>query len=276
MSRARTRIWELLEKAKKNDKPSRMVDGVLVVAIITSIISMVLSTEHAIYGLAPWLFDGIEQVVLVMFAVEYILRVWGSPTDKKFKGAILGRIRYMLTPLAVIDLLVILPLFLPFLGTHLQVLRIFRLVQLIRILKLGRYSESLQNIRRVIKKHWDEMVATVFVGFLLLVFVSTVIYFLESRVQPEAFGSIPKAMWWGIVTLTTVGYGDIAPLTPLGKVFGGLAALFGVSMFVMPAAILAAGFIDELEAKKDKRLCRSCMKEAVPKKKRRVTKIIKG
>ncbi|MBU0660740.1 ion transporter [Patescibacteria group bacterium] len=259
----RKRIWLILQKAEEGDRASQIMDLFLIVTIIVSISAMILGTDAGIYAKHRQFFDYIEWVALFIFSAEYLFRLWSCTAKEEFRRPIIGRLRYVFTPLALIDLLVILPIFTPMFFIDLRVFRLFRFVELLRILKLGRYSESWGLIFRVVKKKKEEIFTTAFVGFVLLLIVSTIIYFLESHIQPEAFGSIPKAMWWGIVTLTTVGYGDVAPITAAGKLFGGITALFGVGMYVLPAAILASGFHEEIrerQKKEDKETCPHCGK----------------
>ena len=168
----------------------------------------------------------------------------------RFRGIILGRLRFAVTPLAVIDLLAVLPFWLPVLGVDLRALRGVRLFRLFRILKIARYSRALQTFGRVFRRKAEELVLTfAFVGFLLLI-ASLLLYYVEHDAQPETFSSVPAAMWWGIVTLTTVGYGDVYPVTVAGRLLGGVFALSAVLLIAMPTAILGAGFVEELDARK--------------------------
>ena len=162
-----------------------------------------------------------------------------------------GRIRFSLTPLALVDLFAFLPFYIPFLiPVDLRFIRILRLFRLIRVFKLGRYSEAMKIFDRVIKRTWEELMLALSILFIVLVIFSSLMYYAEYLVQPDKFGSIPQSMWWAIVTLATVGYGDAYPVTVLGKIIGGMAVITGIAIFALPTAILSAGFIEEIQERK--------------------------
>ena len=174
----------------------------------------------------------------------------------------LGRIRFALQPLQIIDLLAILPFYLPFIGIDLRFLRAVQLFRLFRLLKMGRYSQSLTTLTNVIKSKKEELSITLFAGFILLIIASSLIYLVENEAQPEAFHSIPNSMWWGVVTLTTVGYGDVYPKTALGKIIGACIALLGIGLFALPAGIIASGFASEIQKKETEiKVCPHCGKK---------------
>lgn len=156
----------------------------------------------------------------------------------------------MLTPLAMIDLFAILPFYLPMIiPLDLRFIRAVRLFRLFRLFKIGRYSKALSLLKKVLKDKKEELILIIFVVFLLLIIFSSLMYFIEKEAQPEAFSSIPEAMWWGIITLTTVGYGDVYPITPLGKILGALIAFLGIGMFALPAGILGSGLVEVVRKK---------------------------
>jgi len=150
--------------------------------------------------------------------------------------------------MALVDLLAILPFYLPMLlPIDLRFLRALRLMRLFRLLKMGRYVKSLRLMRHVLARRKEELLITLFSVLLLLVLSSSLMYFIEREAQPDKFASIPAAMWWGIATLTTIGYGDMYPVTALGKILGGFIALLGIGLFALPAGILASGFAAEIQ-----------------------------
>lgn len=173
-------------------------------------------------------FRTIELVSVTIFAIEYLLRLWSA--DERIKTA--------LRPLMLVDLLVLIPSFM----VGFFDLRFARSFRLIRMLKLTRHSKALELVAEVLKRKKDELMSTAFVALLLLTVSSSLIYFAEHPHQPEAFSSIPAAMWWGVATLTTVGYGDVTPITTAGKIIGTFVAFIGIGLFAMPAGILASGF----------------------------------
>jgi len=223
----------------------RVVNAVLVVLIIANGIAFAADTDESIaarYGPALEAFNAFSVIV---FTVEYVLRLWSCveiPLLKRLPHW-RARLKFALRPMMIIDLLAFLPWYvqrlLPF---DLRILRVFRLF---RLLKLVRYSPALQSLKRVVVHEYRALLGALLVMMVLLLFSATVLYFLERDAQPDKFGSIPAAAWWAIATLTTVGYGDVVPVTPLGRMFGGVVMLFGLGMFALPIAIIATGFSQE-------------------------------
>ena len=168
-------------------------------------------------------FKVFEWFSMAVFSIEYGLRVWTCTVKPEFSSPIRGRIRYMLTPSAIIDLVVVIPFYLPFFfDMDLRFLRVLRLLRLFALFKMARYSQSLHLFKTVLRDTKEELLIVVAATMGLLIFASGVIYFIENKAQPEAFSSIPAAMWWAVSTMTTVGYGDVYPITNLGKIFLGV------------------------------------------------------
>jgi voltage-gated potassium channel len=209
------------------------------------------------------LFKAFDVFSVFVFTVEYLLRLWTCTTDKKFRGPVKGRFRFAVTPFALVDLMAILPFYAPmFLPLDLRFIRALRLFRLLRILKMGRYSESLRTLGNVLKEEKEALLITVFAVLILLVVASSLMYFVENAAQPKAFSSIPAAMWWGVATLTTVGYGDMYPITPLGRFFGAIIAILGIGAIAIPAGILTTGFAKEIQKRHGKRgMCPYCGKD---------------
>ena len=176
-----------------------------------------------------------------MFAVEYFVRLWAITANPRFSRPVTGRIRFVLTPLAIIDLIAILPLFLPPMGVDARFVRVIRVLRIFRVLKLVRYFRALRLLGQVIAERKEELVSIFLVLLILLALSSSLMYFVEHEEQPEVFPSIPATMWWSIVTLTTVGYGDAYPITALGQTIAAVIAIMGIGMFALPAGILGAG-----------------------------------
>lgn len=248
----RKRMAELLEQGYHTDRPSRILNLLLIVLISLNVIAIFLETVdsiHAQYEQAFWYF---EIFSVAIFTVEYLARVWSSidleeATDS---SPIRGRIKYVLTPLALVDLIAILPFYL---SLYLSIdLRFLRVLRLLRLFKLTRYSPALGALLDVIRKESDALLAAFVVLLMMLVIAAGGIYLLENELQPETFGSMPNSMWWAIVTLTTVGYGDVVPITTMGKMFGGFIGLLGIGMIALPAAIMASGFAENIHGRKQK------------------------
>jgi voltage-gated potassium channel len=244
---SKRRIYEIMEIAKENDGASRAFNIFMMSLITLSIGAVILETVKSVESQFVHFFRIFDQISLVLFSAEYLLRLWSATSNPRFAHPVWGRVRYIFTPLALIDLIAILPFYLPFfLPFDLRVMRAFRLFRLLRVLKLTRYSESMRVLGNVVRAKREELFICIFIGLVFLVIASSLMYFIEHEVQPDRFPNIPAAMWWGVVTLTTVGYGDVYPITPLGRIIGGMVAVLGIGMFALPAGILASGFADEI------------------------------
>lgn len=247
----RRRVHEVLRVGSKS-AVARTVNTSIVVLILLNVLAIILETVQSLrlaYG--TW-FDAFEILSVAVFTAEYLARLWVVPEDPTFRGAVRGRLRWMGTPLAIVDLLAVLPFFLPMVvGLDLRFLRVLRLFRLVRVLKLARYSKAIQSMGRVFRSKRQHLLMTLFLVGVLLVLASSLMYLAEHEAQPEAFSSIPDTLWWAVITLTTVGYGDVVPVTPLGRVLGAVIALLGVGMIALPAGILGSGFIEELQREHD-------------------------
>lgn len=192
--------------------------------------------------------DRFETFSVVVFSIEYLARILFATREAGYAQPILGRIRYALRPMMLLDLLVLLPVWLPFVANvDLRTLRVLRMFRVFRVLKLGRYSSSMQVLGLAVRSRRGELLVAVFTVTMMLLVASSLMYSIENEAQPDKFSSIPAAMWWAIATFTTVGYGDVTPITPLGKLLGGLSAMLGIGLFALPAGILASAFSESLK-----------------------------
>ena len=259
--KTKKRLHEILDLARAGDRASRAFDVFIISLIVLNVLAFVLQSVQSIDRLCPRFFYAFEVISVLIFTVEYVLRVWSCTLSPKYAHALKGRLRFMVTPLAVVDLLAVLPFYLPFLGLDLRFIRVIRLFRLFRVAKLGRYSQALQAFGRVLSAKRGELVVTLFILVLLLLFASSLVYYAERDTQPHVFSSIPAAMWWAVCTLTTVGYGDVYPLTALGKIAASVVAVLGIGLFALPAGILGSGFVEEIQNRKRKRVCPHCGRE---------------
>lgn len=255
------RIFEIIEVASEGDLPSKIFDIFIIILISLNIIAVVLESIKELSYRYESIFWAFETLSVIIFTIEYILRLWTCDIDKKFRG-ITGRIKYAIVPLAIIDLIAILPFYIPMVvRLDLRFMRAIRLLRLLRVLKMGRYSESLKILGNVVRTKKEELIMTTFIILIILTISSSLMYLAENDVQPEVFPNIPSAMWWGIITLTTVGYGDTYPITPVGKLLGAIIAILGIGVFALPAGILCAGFMEEIQKKREKKsFCPYCGK----------------
>lgn len=243
------KIYNLLRVSKDPGDVSWYFDLFIITLIVLNVLAILLESVEPLRREYAQGFKLFEIFSVIVFSLEYVLRVWTSNFIPKFSKFITGNIRYVFTPLALIDLLAILPFYLPFFGIDLRLLRMLRIFRIFRLFKIARYVEALTFITRVFRKKREELVISLIFTLFLLIVTSTMMYYVENEVQPDNFSSIPETMWWGIATLTTVGYGDVYPLTSLGKFFGGFIAIIGIGLFALPTGILASGFSEEIARK---------------------------
>ncbi len=258
----RRRTYEIVTVAQPGDLPSRVFDVLLVLLIMLNVLAVNLETVESVAARWARPLFWFEIFSVMVFTLEYVLRIWSCVENPAYAGVRFGRLRFAAGPMLIIDLLAILPFYLPMVVTlDLRFLRALRLIRILRLFKLGRYSQALQTIGRVVSAKKEELLTTAFVVFILLLVASAGFYYAEHESQPEAIPSIPAALWWGVVTLSTVGYGDIVPVTFAGKLLGAAVALLGIGMFALPTGILGAAFVEELRkrrVKEDTRQCPHC------------------
>jgi voltage-gated potassium channel len=254
-----------MEKAKIGDIPSFVFDWSLVILISLNVLSVILESFSNLKLRYEGLFAAFEFISVLIFTIEYLLRIWTSNLKYPRRNRIFSVLAFMLSGMAFIDLLSILPFYIPIATSiDLRVLRVLRLTRILRILKIGRYSASMALIGRVLKRSKADLIVTLFVTFLLLLLASSLMYYIENPVQPDKFPNIVASAWWTIVTLTTVGYGDVYPVTVLGKVLGGVSALLGISLVALPTGIISSGFMEEIRLKNqatkknENKLCPHC------------------
>ena len=249
--RVRRRTYEVLEKAAEGDRLSQAVDVTIIAVIVANMAAVVLESFEGLHaGYAAWFF-ALELVSVALFTVELALRLWTCDLlrpGRSWPGAV---IRFLVSPIGLIDLLAILPFYLPFLiPVDLRVVRILRLVRFLRLLKLTRYTRSVSTMAAVVRERRHELLVAVFLTSLLLVVASTLMYYLESKVQPEEFPNIVASLWWAVATLTTIGYGDVFPVTGLGRLLSGIIAVLGIGLVALPTAIISSGFVEALARNK--------------------------
>ena len=237
----KNKIWNLIEYHDDDHGLSKFVNYFLLTLIIITLITLILETEKNLTDNYYNVFYLIETTIIIVFSIEYILRLITCTSSKRFSGKY-GRIKFIFSTMGLIDLLAILPFYLTFLSSNLLFLRILRIIRILRLFKTFHYFKSLDKILMIFEKRKDDLIASLMILISLLTITSVGIYFAENEAQPEKFSSILSSMWWSVATLTTVGYGDIYPITTIGKFLGSLSAIFGVCLFAIPTAILASGF----------------------------------
>ena len=246
------KLFELVDSTYDDQDATRFLNLGMLILISLNVIAAMLETEGPLYSRYKIFFDIFEALSVTIFTLEYVVRIWTCTEYPEYSNPVTGRLRFALSPFMLIDLASFLPFYIPIWGLDLRMIRVIRLFRLFRVMKMGRYSRSLSTIQKVLRTKKEELGLTIFSGMLLLIIASSLLYILEHNAQPETFGSIPDAMWWGAITLTTVGYGDVYPVTALGKIVGALIAMLGIGLFALPAGIIASGFAAELQPKTSK------------------------
>ena len=230
-------------------QPGTAVDWGIMSLIVINILAVLLETVDPIassYGRELYL---IEVVSVTVFSIEYLARVWSISEARRYEQPVRGRMRFVFSPLMLIDLVAILPFYLSgIFAVDARFVRVLRLFRLVRLLKIARYSEAMRSFSAVLRSQKEKLVVAAAMNVILLVLSSSVMYQLEHQAQPELFSSIPATLWWGAITLTTVGYGDMFPVTQWGQVAASVIAVFGIGLFGVPASILAAGFIEDSQS----------------------------
>lgn len=261
--KTRYKFYRLLHPELGNSKWDRPFNVFLIVLILLNVIAVMLETVPSVYTNYKNLFRDFDRFSVLIFSVEYVLRVWSCVHHPKYSHPVLGRLRYMLSPGAIIDLLAILPFYVhAAIGLDLRVLRILRLFRFLRLFQLTAYMKATKMIVNVFRATYNQLLLSLILTLFLIVISSSLVYFAEHLAQPKVFTSIPETMWWSVVTLTTVGYGNMVPITVAGKLFTSVILLAGVALFALPAGIITAGFLEEIRKQKHPRhLCPHCHME---------------
>lgn len=264
MSRLRRSLYRSLEVSSGQRRGWSFVFNVVLITIITlNAIAIVLHTVPAYSRQYNRLFSDFELFSVGFFTVEYLLRVWVCVENDKYRHWFRGRLRYIVSTNALIDMLAIFPFYFSLFATDLAIVRILRLFRIFRLFRISRYSHAFRLIKGVVTDKKEELVLSIVLVIFMLLIVSSVMYYVEHPAQPDKFTSIPATMWWGVSAMTTVGYGDILPITPLGKLLGGIAAIMGIGLFALPTGILVSGFNEHIRFEKRPKVhhCPHCGKE---------------
>lgn len=250
MRRLKQKVYTLIREDDVNTLPRRIFDLIIIAIIVINVFLVILDT----FKLSLLLQDiskKIELVSVIIFSIEYILRLWTSTFLYPDKSSAKARLIYMVSFMAIIDLLAILPFYIPFIiPLDLRVLRTLRIVRLLRLFKINRYTDALSSIANVFREKASQLLSSMFIVFMLMIISSVLMFNVENTAQPEKFSNAFSGLWWAVATLTTVGYGDIFPITFLGKVLSGIIAMLGIGLVAVPTGIISAGFIETTEKEK--------------------------
>lgn len=252
MKKLKAKVFLTIEPAEDGDLISKIFD-LLIIGLIVVNICMVIAETFTLPETVKSVFSVLEIVSVVVFSLEYALRVWTADLLRRDLTPAKARLRYVFSFMALMDLLAILPFYVPFIiPVDLRVLRTLRVTRLLRLFKVNRYTSALSTIGRVFKKKASQLVASMFVVLLLMLIASVLMYNIENAAQPNTFRNAFDALWWAIATLTTVGYGDIYPITAGGKLLSSVIAILGIGLVAVPTGIISAGFMETIESPEEK------------------------
>ena len=242
----RQQVYRLIaddEQSKRRPWTKAIIPGL----IIFSLGLAVIATEPAVMRDHQGMIRKLDLSIALIFLVELAARVWTSPLTGKFEEGLKGKIKYVLTPLALLDVIAILPSLIGLITPELYLLRIFRLVRIARFGRSRRIRTSIDYFNKAILSKKTELQISAIYSGIVMFFSSVAMYMAEGTAQPEIFGSIPRCLWWSVITVTTVGYGDTYPITPVGKIIAALTAIMGVAVIAIPIGIISAGFTETMQ-----------------------------
>lgn len=222
-------------------------DTFIVIWVFVSVLAVILESVHGIEYLLNLEFIVLDAIAVSIFTLEYCLRMYCCVEEPGYQRAVSGRLKMAKSTSSIIDLLAIAPFFLEVFLHHLVDLRFMRVFRLLRLLKLSRYTGATQSLSKVIAREWPVMAASTFIMLLLVVMTASLGFLFEHEAQPDKFENIPQAIYWAVITLASVGYGDISPITPAGRAMTIVLSLIGIGIFAIPAAILSSAFTDQLK-----------------------------
>ena len=247
----RYKVYALVNETPTSGQLHHIFDFMIVLWVILSVLSVTLESVHIVNYYLHAEFVILDIMAVAVFSTEYLMRIYSCPEDPRFKAWFSGRLKNAAKPTSIIDLLAILPFYLESFLHHLFDLRFLRVFRLMRLLKLARYSGATQSLFIVIKREWPVMKASAFIMILLVMLAACLGYLFEHEAQPDKFENIPQSIYWAVITLASVGYGDISPITPAGRAMTIVLALLGIGIFAIPAAILSSALSDQLRIERE-------------------------
>ena len=246
----RRKVAEALDPGLRRGDGLSTVNSIFAVLVLGSTALVVAETEPSLFLRHERFFLIGEQAFALIFSIEYIFRAWSAQENPRFGPGWKGILKYVVSLGSLIDLLAIIPTVLLIGGQATLSLRLFRVLRMLRVARLGRLSNAWRHMAEALASRREELFLAFCAGLMLMLISSTLLYMVEGPAQPEQFGSIPRAMWWSVVTLTTIGYGDSIPITPLGKVLAAFTALCGIGLIAMPTGIVAAALSDGVQRRR--------------------------
>ena len=247
MTVLRSRLFTNLDPVQWPTSGVSPLNKAILAIVSLSILAAVLESESSLRNTYPFIFEPLNVLFAVLFLVEYLLRLWAMGEDPRY-GGFLGRIRYACTIASIIDLVATVVLWVDIIlgiqGTYGVELRLVRALRIITLARNSEWADAILLLGTAIRTRRRELILSFGLTLLILLVSATCLFVVEGTTQPEAFGSIPRAMWWAMATLTTVGYGDVYPITAIGKLCAGISAITSIAIVAMPTGIMAAAFSD--------------------------------
>jgi voltage-gated potassium channel len=243
----RFKTFEFLERGRRKHPASQLFDLSIVCLILLNVSASVVGTVPSVHQAWGRTLDHFDMICVAIFTVEYVARIWSSPANPRYRGMSVAtaRLRHATTPLMIVDFFALMPFVIQLLF-HAD-FAAFRVLRIVRFYRLARYVPAVGTIGRVIASEWRRLFGTLILFTGLLLFSGVLMYIAEGRVQPDKLGSVPDAMWWAVVTLSTVGYGDIIPVTTVGKLIASITMFLGIMFLALPVSIIASGFQEEIK-----------------------------
>ena len=263
ISMLKTRLYHLVEKGEHGSRINLWFDNSIMLLIVLNVVAIVLETVASIHTHYNTYFRAFEIFSVVVFSFEYMARIYVSDLTHPSSSRIKSALKFIFSGYGLIDLLAIMPFYLPFIvKLDLRFVRLLRMMRFLRLLKINRYSNSLNLIWEVFREKKTDLAITGFLTFLILIMASFVMFYVEGDVQPDKFPNVFACFWWAIATLTTVGYGDVYPITAMGKLISGFIAVLGIGLVALPTGLVSAGFMEKISRKQHHpRKCPHCGKE---------------
>ncbi|MBD3231807.1 ion transporter [Candidatus Dependentiae bacterium] len=265
MSLNKKYLWEIVNPEKEGDKYSKAFDIFILTLILLNTIAIILATIQNIYEQFYYLFYYFEIFSIAIFTIEYVLKVWLCTQQYRYRSPIKGRLRFMLTPQAIIDFMAFAPFYIPFFTYDLRFIRIIRFLRIIRLLKIQTYLSALNIITKVLRKKKEELAVTGMIFTILVIISSVMMFYAEHRVQPQEYSNVINSMWWSINELLRIET-MARPLTKLGKTFASLIGILGIAIIALPTSILSSGFTEVIVKKRKRKTCPHCGKPLKKKK----------
>jgi hypothetical protein len=248
----RQKVDAVMNETPTSGRLHHQVDLIFIFFIITSVVAVFLETIPAVHDPLKLEFYYFDTIAIAVFTIEYLLRLYAAPEQDSLERDTFARLAFIKKPTSLVDLIAIVPYYLQFLFA--VDLRFIRILRVLRVLKLTRYNTALNTFSMVLKREKRAFTAAMFITFLITILSGAIVYEFEHAVQPEKFDTMPRAMYWAVITLASVGYGDISPVTPIGQAFTMVLAILGIGIVALPAGILGSAFSDQLHQQREQML----------------------